>query len=218
MARKPAPETVRDLAALGGLRDQLERERKQREHDARIAQAKAAQRAVEADLFRAQLPDVKPIRRPPTVELARPLPKPTAQQHHADERNALAQSMSDEFDPETLLESDAELGWHRPELGPDVVRKLRRGDWVIQAQLDLHGARTDEAREQLGDFLREAVKRGQRCVRVVHGKGHGSPAKQPVLKGKVRRWLAQREEVIAFCQARASDGGQGALVVLLQSS
>jgi DNA-nicking Smr family endonuclease len=209
---------VRDLAALGGLRDQLERERKQRDHDERVARALATERAIEANLFRSQLPDIKPIRRPPTAELARTKPQPTAQQHQADERNALAQSMSDEFDPETLLESDGELGWHRPELGSDVVRRLRRGDWVIQSQLDLHGARTDEARELLGDYLRESVKRGQRCVRVVHGKGHGSPAKQPVLKGKVRRWLAQREEVLAFCQARAADGGHGALIVLLRSS
>ena len=70
--------------------------------------------------------------------------------------------------------------------------------------------RSDEAREALGAFLREAVKHGLRCVRVIHGKGLGSVGKEPVLKGKVRRWLAQKEEVIAFCQARAHDGGEGA--------
>jgi DNA-nicking Smr family endonuclease len=216
MARKPA--VVRDLAALAGLRDELERTRKQREQAQRVARAQEAERAREANLFRSQLPDVNPIRRAPTAEVARPKPQPLAIQHHADERNALAQTMSDEFQPETLLESDADLGWHRPQLGPDVVRKLRRGEWVIQDQLDLHGARSDEAREQLGEFLREALKRGLRCVRVVHGKGLGSPARQPVLKDKVKRWLAQREEVIAFCQARAGDGGHGALVVLLRPS
>jgi len=89
---------------------------------------------------------------------------------------------------------------------------------VIQDEIDLHGCRTDEARELLGGFLREALKRGVRCVRIVHGKGLGSPDKQPVLKGKTRVWLAQREEVIAFCQARPAEGGSGALVVLLKPS
>jgi DNA-nicking Smr family endonuclease len=88
---------------------------------------------------------------------------------------------------------------------------------VIQGQLDLHGLRRDEAREALGEFLRQARRRGQRCVRIIHGKGHGSVNKEPVLKQKVRNWLAQKEEVIAFCQARPAEGGSGALVVLLQS-
>jgi DNA-nicking Smr family endonuclease len=99
-----------------------------------------------------------------------------------------------------------------------VVRKLRRGVWVIQAQIDLHGLRRDEARERLGAFLREAVAEGARCVRVVHGKGLGSPGREPVLKGKVRAWLVQKNEVLAFAQARPSDGGHGALVVLLRSA
>jgi DNA-nicking Smr family endonuclease len=89
---------------------------------------------------------------------------------------------------------------------------------VIQAQIDLHGLRRDEAREQLAAFLREAVKQGLRCVRVVHGKGNGSPGREPVLKAKVKTWLVQKNEVIAFTQARASDGGNGALVVLLRPS
>ena len=97
-----------------------------------------------------------------------------------------------------------------------MLRKLRRGDWVIQDELDLHGCRTDEARELLARFLRDAVKRGVRCVRVIHGKGLGSKDKQPVLRGKARVWLAQRDEVIAFCQARPAEGGGGALVVLLK--
>jgi DNA-nicking Smr family endonuclease len=98
------------------------------------------------------------------------------------------------------------------------VRKLRRGHWVIQSQLDLHGLRTDEARVALGEFLRGAVKRGMRCVRVIHGKGLGSVNKEPVLKNKVRNWLVQKDEILAFCQARAADGGAGALIVLLKAS
>jgi DNA-nicking Smr family endonuclease len=97
-----------------------------------------------------------------------------------------------------------------------VVRKLRRGVWAIQARLDLHGLRRDAARERLGAFLREAMQRGLRCVRVVHGKGLGSPGRQPVLKGKVRAWLVQKSEVAAFVQAQGNQGGHGALIVLLR--
>ena len=97
------------------------------------------------------------------------------------------------------------------------MRRLRRGHWVLDDQIDLHGARRDEARTLLAAFLRDCIKRNMRCVRVVHGKGHGSVGRQPVLKGKVRGWLMQKDEVLAFCQARAADGGSGALLVLLRS-
>jgi DNA-nicking Smr family endonuclease len=86
----------------------------------------------------------------------------------------------------------------------------------VQAHCDLHGLRRDEAREQLALFLRDSLRTGLRCVRVVHGKGHGSPGRTPILKGKVRHWLMQKTEVLAFTQARAIDGGNGALLVLLQ--
>jgi DNA-nicking Smr family endonuclease len=97
-----------------------------------------------------------------------------------------------------------------------VVRKLREGRWSIQRQIDLHGLRIDEAREALGRFVRESHQHGLRCVRVVHGKGLGSPGRVPVLKGRVQRWLVQKNEVLAFVQARPADGGAGAMVVLLR--
>jgi DNA-nicking Smr family endonuclease len=146
-----------------------------------------------------------------------PRPPPIARQHLADEQAALQESLSDEFSVESLLDTDEALSFARNGIGPDTLRKLRRGHWVIQSQLDLHGMRTDEAREALAEFLRNAHKRGQRCVRIIHGKGLGSVNKEPVLKNKVRNWLAQKDEVIAFCQARAADGGSGALVVLLKA-
>jgi DNA-nicking Smr family endonuclease len=144
-----------------------------------------------------------------------PLP-PRATSRARDDAAVLAESVSDEIDVETLLETDETLSFRRPGVGPDVVRHLRRGRWVIQAEIDLHGHRVDEARAALGAFLREAGKRGQRCVRIVHGKGLGSKGGQPVLKNKVRSWLVQRDEVIAFCQARPAQGGAGALIVLLR--
>ena len=116
----------------------------------------------------------------------------------------------------TLLDTDDQLSFRRPGVGTDVAQKLRRGKWSIQKQVDLHGLRSDEAREVLTTFIRDAHKQGIRCVRVVHGKGLGSPGKTPVLKDKVHRWLVQKAEVVAFVQAQPAQGGAGALVVLLQ--
>jgi DNA-nicking Smr family endonuclease len=139
-------------------------------------------------------------------------------QYQQDEKAVMIEAISDEFDVGTLLDVDDLLSFRRPGIGPDVTRKLRRGDWSIQRQLDLHGLRRDEARERLSFFIREAHKHGIRCVRVVHGKGLGSPGKAPVLKSRVHSWLVQKNEVLAFVQAKPADGGGGALVVLLMAS
>ncbi len=151
--------------------------------------------------------------------LARPHPPlPRPQQRELDEQAVMREALSDLFDAETLLHTDEHLSFRRPGVGPEVARKLRQGNWSLQAQIDLHGLRTDEARETLGHFIREAHKRGLRCLRVVHGKGLGSPGKTPVLKSRVHSWLAQKSEVMAFVQARPAEGGAGALVVLLRPS
>jgi DNA-nicking Smr family endonuclease len=128
----------------------------------------------------------------------------------------LVEAISDGFDASSLLETDDSLSYRRPGIGIDVLQRLRKGEWAIQRQLDLHGLRSDAARDALSGFIREAHKHGIRCVRVVHGKGLSSPGKTPVLKGKVRNWLVQKNEVLAFVQARPMEGGAGALLVLLQ--
>lgn len=151
------------------------------------------------------------------ASLPKPLPEPVPRQHLLDERAALRETISDDFDVSTLLEVDEQLSFRRPGIGTDVTRKLRQGHWSIQRQLDLHGLRSDEARQALGEFIREVCQLGIRCVRVVHGKGLGSPGKAPVLKGKVQSWLVQKNQVLAFVQARPAEGGAGALVVLLQA-
>jgi len=143
-------------------------------------------------------------------------PEPLPLQLELDEQRVLQEAMSDEFDVSTLLDTDDQLSFRRPGIGLDVTYKLRAGQWSIQRQLDLHGLRVDEAREALGQFIRLSHRTGIRCVRVVHGKGLGSPGKTPVLKGRVLRWLVQKKEVLAFVQARPAEGGAGALVVLLQ--
>ena len=189
----------------------------------RILQASQQVKAVEQaasdkDLFIRAAGAVKPL--PDKRKLHhKPAPKiPPAMQYQRDEKAVLKEAISDEFDVSTLLECDEHLSFRRPGIGPDVTRKLRRGDWSIQRQIDLHGLRRDDAREALSLFIREAHKQGIRCVRVVHGKGLGSPGKAPVLKSRVHSWLVQKNEVLAFVQAKPADGGAGALVVLLMAS
>lgn len=190
-----------------------------REREAAEAAAKAAaerKRAAEKDLFARAIGATEPLRRKAAVPLAPEPPAPIPVQHQLDEQRVLRESLSDEFDVTTLLDVDDAMSFRRPGIGTDVTARLRKGDWSIQAQVDLHGLRSDEAREALGGFIRNAHKQGLRCVRVVHGKGLGSPGKTPVLKGRVLRWLVQKKEVLAFVQARPAEGGAGALVVLLQ--
>lgn len=187
------------------------------------AQEKARQEAerrahAERTLFIRAAGHVQPIPRHGRVHLAPDQPAPLPVQQQLDDRRVLQEAISDEFDAATLLEIDDALSFRRPGVGPDVTRKLRKGEWSIQGEIDLHGLRREDAREALAGFIREAHRRGWRCVRVVHGKGLGSPGKTPVLKGKVQGWLVQKNEVMAFVQARADEGGAGALVVLLKPS
>ena len=180
--------------------------------------AEAVRRALEEqNLFEKTVGPVTPLRSPTTRrwQPSEP-PAPEPLQFLLDEQSVLREAMSDEFDVSTLLDVDDQLSFRRPGIGLDVTRKLRGGHWSIQRQLDLHGLRSDEAREALGQFIRLSHRTGIRCVRVVHGKGLGSPGRTPVLKGKVHSWLVQKKEVLAFVQARPAEGGAGALLVLLQ--
>lgn len=208
---------MKDFSSLKSLHRELKESEERRKAADAERERRAAQARMEAELFRRSIGDVAPLAPNGKRENRAPRPLPIPHQHLADEQAALEQSLSDEFTVDSLLDTDETLSFARPGIGPDVVRRLRRGHWVIQAQLDLHGLRRDEAREALADFLRHAMRRGLRCVRVIHGKGLGSVNKEPILKNKVRNWLVQKEEVIAFCQARAADGGSGAVVVLLKA-
>ncbi|TAL96335.1 MAG: DNA mismatch repair protein MutS [Paraburkholderia sp.] len=215
-SRKPLLDPAAGLAGLGALRDALKVDTQKRERSrAEAAQAKR-EACADADLFRREIGSVAPLAVPPRATLPRNPPLPLPVQTKLDEEAVLHEAISDEYDPEVLLETDETLSYCRPGVSREVVRKLRRGAWIVQAQLDLHGMRREEAREALAEFIRESVKRGLRCLRVIHGKGLGSVGKEPVLKGKVRAWLVQKSEVIAFCQARPHDGGAGAVLVLLQ--
>jgi DNA-nicking Smr family endonuclease len=206
---------ARSLAELAAMRGAL----RQREHEAaeRATREQAAHAA--AERHRRQFADavgpVTPLPPHRTADTAGPRPAPEPRQRLLDEQAALQEAMSDEVDIESLLLTDDGLSFRRSGVGTDVVTRLRRGHWAIQAELDLHGLRRDEARDRLAAFVRGAALRGQRCLRVVHGKGHGSPGREPVLKAKVQRWLGQSADVIAFAQASGPQGGAGALIVLL---
>ena len=147
------------------------------------------------------------------VEPPKPLPVPRMTQRDAHE--ALADSLHAIDVLDLQLEGGDEAAWLRPGLPRSLLRDLRRGRWVIQASLDLHGMTRDEARQAVAAFLAECRSRDQRCLRIVHGKGLRSPGRKPVLKTLVWGWLSQRREVLAFCQARAAQGGAGAIVTLL---
>jgi DNA-nicking Smr family endonuclease len=208
---------VQGLQDLGRLRDHL-RDKEKREAEERARKAvEAARVEAERRVFALSVGAVQPVKHPAHEPPQRPAPAPEPRQREADEAAALREALSDEVDIESLLLTDDGLSYRRPNIGSEVLTKLRRGHWSIQGELDLHGLRRDEAREALADFIRVAFAQSRRCLRVVHGKGHGSPGREPVLKAKVQRWLAQRNEVIAFAQAAGPQGGAGALIVLLGS-
>lgn len=172
--------------------------------------------AEEIDLLRATLVDVTPLPRPNRARTAPSPPRPVAAQRLRDERAVLRDSLSPLSPWESGLETGEELIYLRAGLPALTLRKLRRGHWVIQDEIDLHGLTTPEAHALLATFLAASLRRGLRCVRVIHGKGLRSKNREPVLKQKVGRWLAQRDEVLAYCQARRTEGGSGAVVVLLK--
>jgi DNA-nicking Smr family endonuclease len=171
----------------------------------------------EVALFREAVRGATPIRSAPRVLQRDKPPLPVPVQSLLDGHEAIAESLEGPLSQEQSIETGQEPSYLRAGLGRDVLRKLRRGHWVVQDALDLHGLNREEARLSLAQFLGACLRRGLRCVRIVHGKGLRSPGKEPVLRGKVQLWLARREEVLAFCEAPANQGGSGAMLVLLRS-
>lgn len=170
----------------------------------------------DSDLFREAVKDAKPLKQKRVYHAPkkpRPMPRPLT----GETTQILVDYLSDDYIPAHELENGEELLYLRPGQSPDLLRKLRRGNWLVQARLDLHGMLTDEARVATVDFLTQCKEQGNRCVKIIHGKGLSSKNQEPVLKNKIRSWLMQRDEVIAYAQARQADGGGGAVIVLLKS-
>ncbi|MBU1690434.1 MAG: Smr/MutS family protein [Gammaproteobacteria bacterium] len=169
----------------------------------------------ESNLFRTSIGDTRPLPDNGKAVFPPSLPWPDLRRNRADTNPLPADALSDHI-PQELTETGEEFFFQRPGVAPLTMKRLRRGYWGIQAELDLHGMTSDEARACLIGFLDECKQLGLRCVRVIHGKGLSSRNREPVLKLKAASWLMQRDEVLAFCQARPIDGGSGAVIVLLK--
>jgi DNA-nicking Smr family endonuclease len=171
-------------------------------------------------LFREATRDVKPLSIPPKIDERPNKPKATARFTRADRHAVLRESLDPHLNPvlidPALLDTGDELAFRRPGIPETLLRKLRRGYFSVDAELDLHGLTSPQARNALREFIAYELTRGSRCVRVIHGKGLGSGPRGPVLKNVVNIWLRRTEVVVAFGSARPLDGGSGAVYVLLQ--
>jgi len=166
--------------------------------------------------FREAMHGVRPL--PPRERAAAPpKPRPEARFARADAREVLRESLLPPADP-ALLDTGEELTFRRPGVREDVLRRLRRGQFAVASEIDLHGLGRHAAHEALRQFIAESVANGDGCVRVIHGKGRGSGQRGPILKHVVNHWLRRMDDVLAFASARPVDGGTGAAVVLLASA
>ena len=181
-------------------------------------QAISLEQTDEFALFREAVADVKPARAPDKAVLEKPRPKPIPSQLLRDDREVLKEALSDPLPGAEEFETSESSVFIRPGLPKNVARRLRNGYWAVHRELDLHGQTTDEARSELVAFLHHARIDGERCVRIIHGKGLRSQSGEPVLKQKVRHWLMQKDEILAFVEASAANGGSGAVIVLLKSN
>ena len=170
--------------------------------------------ALQSAEFRAEVADAVPLRSDRVHHELEPVPA-WPRQTQLEKLAVLVDALHGGDLVDMQLEGGDQAAWSRSGVQRSVLRDLRRGRWVIEAKLDLHGLSRTEARQTVREFLAECVRKGLRCVRIVHGKGLSSPGREPVLKVFVPGWLSQNRDVMAFCQARAADGGAGALVVLL---
>jgi DNA-nicking Smr family endonuclease len=164
-----------------------------------------------SDEFRKAVAGVNPLKGPKRVAHGNPAPAPIPHQRKRDEAAALAESLAGPLSADEELETGEELSYLREGMARETLRKLRRGHWAIQDGIDLHGLTRDQASSVVVEFLEQCLARGLRCVRIVHGKGLG------ILKARLRSWLPRRDEVLAYCQAPATEGGAGALLVLLKT-
>ena len=180
----------------------------------------------DAEAFRAAVRDVKPLaQRPAAAGLSEPKPRGRLRKPRASTLENLEETMPlvdgqagvDETSTAAAVTGDAALSFQRAGVRIQVMRRLRRGLYPVEDELDLHGLTQSAALNQLADFLAHSRDGGLRCVRIIHGKGYRSGARGPVLKVAVNLWLRRHMDVMAFVSARAIDGGAGAVYVLLRA-
>ena len=189
---------------------------------------KTSDAGADASEFRAAVRDVKPLPQPPPVAgLAAPKPHPRPRKpprsaaENLDELMPLVatpavEASALEASAQDIAAGGAALSFQRAGLRPQVMRRLRRGLYPAEDELDLHGLNQTAARDRLADFLARSRDAGRRCVRVIHGKGYRSGARGPILKIAVDLWLRRHMDVMAFTSAKGIDGGTGAVYVLLR--
>lgn len=171
----------------------------------------------ERELFRKVMDGVEQLSEQTRAVPERPPAEPDARMTRADLEAVLAEMRDGPLDPHAL-ETDEELAFRQPGVQDSVLRKLKRGQYSVQGELDLHGFTADAAKVEVALFLQEAQRRHWRCVRIIHGKGRRSGHGGPVLKTKVAHWLRQRRDVLAYASAQPAHGGSGAVYVLLRST
>ncbi|MCX7946065.1 MAG: Smr/MutS family protein [Hydrogenophilus sp.] len=159
---------------------------------------------------------VRPLPSSQRLYLEPPPPAPLPRKRLEDE-TAIREQLLAPITLDDWLEHDSETQFLRPGVPRRVLTDLRRGRWVIRRQIDLHGLTRTEARAALLRFLATTLRDGERCVRIIHGKGLRSPGGIGILKHLSRQWLTRRPEILAFCEAPPHQGGSGALLVFLCS-
>ncbi len=172
--------------------------------------------AADVEAFRAAVRDVKPLLQAPApaglAKTKRGARRPKSGEHAAQDLDEVMPLNSAD-----AVTGDGVLSFQRAGVRTGVVRRLRRGLYPVEEELDLHGLSQSAARDQLAQFLAHSREGGVRCVRIIHGKGYRSGARGPVLKSAVNQWLRRHMDVMAFVSARAIDGGAGAVYVLLRA-
>jgi DNA-nicking Smr family endonuclease len=167
-----------------------------------------------AALFRGAVSDAQPL-----TSRARHTPKDKpvakARPHRKEPQLPIKQVPGNAAEPPETEPEDS-MSFQRSNITRKIMRDLRRGKYPIQEEIDLHGCTRAEAKTLLEQFIMEAAQHGLSCIRVIHGKGMRSGSEGPVLKSAVNRWLRTWDPVAAFCLARPSDGGSGAVYVLLR--
>ena len=171
----------------------------------------------ERDLFRAAMRGVRPLSAPERASAARRKPSPRARQTRAEHVAVLRESLAAP-EVELDIQPGGSMQYRQAGVPETVLRRLRRGEYRIEAEIDLHGMRLAEARVRLREFLLAALARRLQCLRIVHGKGLRSGQRGPVIKNAVHSLLRRVDSVIAFTSAAMRDGGTGATLVLLRGS
>ncbi len=169
------------------------------------------------NLFQQEMSGVKKIESKNIKEASKPKPKPIPLSRQQDDRDVISQLESDPFCHE-YIETGDEIFYFRPGLQQKVIKKLKRGQYSIERELDLHGMTTEQAKNAVNIFFHNCSLHNNRCVLVIHGKGYRTEKKEPILKSMLNGWLRHRSDVLGFCSARIEDGGTGAIYVLLRKS